>query len=110
MFGKCNNPHGHGHNYALEVTVAGPLDPASGLAADVALLDRVVTGSVIERLDQRDLNSEIPEFEDLVPTTENLAAVIRKWLRTAWDEALPSLHRIRIIETRNNFFEISGTP
>lgn len=108
-FGKCDNPFGHGHNYSLEVTVAGPIDPKLGRAADLAELDRTVKQSVIEKLDHRNLNVDVPEFRgDYVPTTENLASVIRTRLLSDWPANLPRLARVRIFETRNNIFEIEG--
>jgi 6-pyruvoyltetrahydropterin/6-carboxytetrahydropterin synthase len=107
VYGKCDNPFGHGHNYTLEVTVAGPLDPKLGRAADIPLLDRAVHQSVIAKLDHRNLNREVAEFAgDVVPTTENLAGVVRDCLLAEWPEELPRLQRVRIFETRNNVFEI----
>jgi 6-pyruvoyltetrahydropterin/6-carboxytetrahydropterin synthase len=107
VYGKCDNPFGHGHNYALEVTVAGPVDPKLGRAADLELLDRTVSEAVLDSLDHKNLNREIPEFSSgLVPTTENLAEVVRSRLRKHWPPDLPRLHRVRIFETRNNRFEI----
>lgn len=107
IFGKCNNPYGHGHNYVIEVTVKGPLD-RFGRAADIAGLDGVVERNVVRPFDHRNLNTEAPEFADLVPTTENLAAVAEQRLRAAWPESLPALYRVRIFETRNNIFEIGS--
>jgi 6-pyruvoyltetrahydropterin/6-carboxytetrahydropterin synthase len=107
VYGKCDNPYGHGHNYTLEVTVGGPVDPKLGRAADVALLDRTVHASVVEELDRRNLNRDVAAFAGgAVPTTENLAAFVRGRLKQAWDGGLPPLKRIRIFETRNNIFEI----
>lgn len=74
VFGKCNNPFGHGHNYEIEVSVAGPIDPRTGLAVDLNKLDRFVAAEVVDRYDHRYLNEELPEFEREVPTTENAAA------------------------------------
>ncbi len=106
-FGKCDNPHGHGHNYKLEVTVAGAVDPKLGRVADLSELDRVVHAAAISALDHRNLNAELEEFSgEMVPTTENLAAVIRQRLLVNWPSSLPRLHRLRIFETRNNIFEI----
>lgn len=109
LFGKCNNPYGHGHDYALEVSVEGEPDPRSGLLVDPRALDELVEGDVLERLDRRDMNLA-PEFSERVPTTENLALVISGWLTAAWDKRrAPSrarLSRIRIEETPRNFFEV----
>ncbi|GMV37313.1 MAG: hypothetical protein AMXMBFR61_18210 [Fimbriimonadales bacterium] len=105
IFGPCNNPYGHGHNYLLEITVAGDPDPVTGLMVDLDELDRVVHDEVVEPLDHRHLNMEVPEFRDLVPTTENLCRVI--WDRLV--EKVPGrLHKVGIQETPNNFFEYVG--
>ena len=110
-FGKCDNPFGHGHNYTLEVTVAGPVDAKLGRAVDLGELDRTVHDSVIAKLNHRNLNAELPEFAGYcVPTTENLASVIRSRLLSGWSAGLPQLARVRIFETRNNTFEIEGNP
>lgn len=106
VYGKCDNPYGHGHNYTLEVTVGGPIDPKLGRAADIAQLDRTVRGAVVDRLDHRNLNRDVAEFSVVVPTTENLAEAVRGWLKKSWDASLPPLRRVRIFETRNNVFEI----
>ena len=73
LYGKCNNPYGHGHNYEVEITVKGPVDSATGRAVDLAELDRLVKAEVLDAFDHRNLNTEIPRFADLVPTSENLA-------------------------------------
>ncbi|MGE5647880.1 MAG: 6-carboxytetrahydropterin synthase [Acidobacteriota bacterium] len=106
LYGKCNNPHGHGHNYSVEVSVRGPVDPDSGRAADIDALDALVRRTVLDAFDHRDLNSEVPEFAGLVPTTENLAVEIRRRLLGSWPEAFPKLDRIRIDETKRNRFEL----
>lgn len=110
IYGKCNNPHGHGHDYVVEVSVRGPVDPASGKAADIAALDALVSRCVLAPFDHKDLNSEIPAFARLVPTTENLAVEIRSRLAANWGDefrgAWPKLERIRIEETKRNSFEL----
>src|ERR1700734_3384651 len=80
LYGKCNNPHGHGHNYAVEVTIAGHVDPNTGLLVRCQDLDTLVKDTVIRQLDYRYLNQDVPEFEALVPTSENLARVIENRL------------------------------
>jgi 6-pyruvoyltetrahydropterin/6-carboxytetrahydropterin synthase len=105
-YGKCNNPYGHGHNYRVLVTVAGEIDKKWGRVVDVTRLDSVVRQAIIEPMDHRHLNDEVPEFARLVPTTENLADVVDARLRAAWPADLPALRRVRIFETRNNTFEI----
>src|SRR5437016_3493523 len=73
LYGKCNNPHGHGHDYVLDVTVDGPVD-MHGLVVNRDALDGLVRSAVLARLDHKNLNADLPEFADLVPTTENLAS------------------------------------
>ena len=111
LYGKCNNPYGHGHDYLLEVGVRGPVEERSGRVADVAALDRLVGGEVIRAFDHRDLNQDVPEFASVVPTTENLALEVERRLRRNWSAAFPGewprLDRIRIRETKRNIFEIS---
>ena len=79
IFGKCNNPHGHGHNYTLEVTVKGPIDERSGFVIDLKQLKEIMNREVLEAFDHRHLNYEVPEFKQQIPTTENLAIAI--WRR-----------------------------
>jgi 6-pyruvoyltetrahydropterin/6-carboxytetrahydropterin synthase len=110
VYGKCNNPYGHGHDYVLEVSVAGEIDPATGRVMPLALLDQLVQSVILRKLDRRNLNREVEEFATLVPTTENLAAVIARRLALAWGRNLPGqparVEKVRIHETRNNIFEV----
>ena len=76
VFGKCNNPHGHGHNYVLEVTVAGEPDPETGMVLDLKELKDILQREVMDRMDHRHLNYEVPELAGKIPTCENIAAVI----------------------------------
>ncbi|MFY9853680.1 MAG: 6-carboxytetrahydropterin synthase [Terracidiphilus sp.] len=101
-YGKCNNPHGHGHNYVVEVVISGPVDPETGMVINMSALDDVVHSQVIERFDQANLNLD-PLFANRVPTTENLSRVVFALLK----DALPAgkLRRVRLEETENNFFE-----
>jgi 6-pyruvoyltetrahydropterin/6-carboxytetrahydropterin synthase len=112
VYGKCNNPYGHGHNYVLEVTVRGPLDPATGMAVDPRILDALVAREIVAPMDHRDLNSEIPEFAREVPTSENLGFVVCRRLKQAWKREFPGdwpcLDRIRIAETPRNIFEVKA--
>ncbi|MDE3168887.1 MAG: 6-carboxytetrahydropterin synthase [Acidobacteriota bacterium] len=105
LYGKCSNPHGHGHNYVVEVTVGGPVDPATGMVANLGELDPFVQREVIEAFDQRYLNEEVPEFREAVPTTENVCREIYRRLKS-----FPSarLERVRIEETSNNSFEYTS--
>jgi 6-pyruvoyltetrahydropterin/6-carboxytetrahydropterin synthase len=104
-YGKCNNPHGHGHNYVVEVLVGGAVNPETGMVVDMVALDEVVRARVIERFDHANLNLD-PLFANRVPTTENLCRVVFGLLK----DALPGgeLERVRVEETENNFFECCG--
>ena len=104
-FGKCNNPHGHGHNYVLEVLAGGAVDPETGMVVNMAALDAVVRAQVMERFDHANLNLD-PLFVNRVPTTENLCRAIFELLDGAFEPA--KLEQVRVEETENNFFEYSG--
>jgi 6-pyruvoyltetrahydropterin/6-carboxytetrahydropterin synthase len=112
VYGKCNNPYGHGHNYILEVTVAGEVDLATGMVHDLAALDRMVEQDVIERFDHVHLNMDVDTFRNLVPTTENLCIEIYNLLQaTLKANGRPGsarLDRVRLEETNSNSFEYSG--
>ena len=101
-YGKCNNPHGHGHNYVVEILAGGEVDPETGMVVNMAALDEVVRARVVERFDHTNLNLD-PLFANRVPTTENLSRVVFALLK----DALPAgkLERVRVEETENNFFE-----
>ena len=105
IYGKCNNPHGHGHNYWLEVTVAGEPDPESGLIVERSKLDQLVSEEILSRVNHRNLNEQLDEIDGLVPTTENLAYVLAGILKKCFASPGLSLERIRILETKNNRFE-----
>jgi 6-pyruvoyltetrahydropterin/6-carboxytetrahydropterin synthase len=105
VFGKCANPFGHGHNYVLEISVSGEVDPATGMIANLADLDGFVEREVIEVFDHRSMNEDVAAFRDVVPTTENLCIEIYKRLRN-FPKA--KLERVRVQETSNNSFEYSG--
>ncbi len=104
LYGKCNYPHGHGHDYTLEVSVEGPQD-AAGQIVNRAELDELVDLRVLTLVDHKNLNLDVPEMEGAVPTTENLASFIKKRLCEGWN-LRPRLARIRIIETARNTFEL----
>ena len=106
IFGKCNNPNGHGHNYTLEVTVRGQVDSRSGFVVDLKELKEIMNREVIEALDHRFLNKEVPEFATAIPTTENLAISI--WQRLQPKLKLAELHRIRVYETPDLFVDYYG--
>jgi 6-pyruvoyltetrahydropterin/6-carboxytetrahydropterin synthase len=106
LFGKCNNPHGHGHNYTLEVTVKGEIDPRSGFVVDLKRLKEIMDREVIEVLDHRFLNKEVADFKELIPTTENLAIAI--WNRIHPNLNVAALHRVRVYETPDLFVDYYG--
>jgi 6-pyruvoyltetrahydropterin/6-carboxytetrahydropterin synthase len=105
VFGKCNNPFGHGHNYVLEVSVSGKVDPATGMIANLADLDGFVERAVLQVFDHKSLNEDVAAFQEKVPTTENLCIDIYKRLKSF---SHAKLERVRIEETRNNSFEYAG--
>jgi len=105
IYGKCNNPHGHGHNYILEVTVSGPVDTATGMIANLADLDAFVERQVLNDYDHKSFNEDVPAFRNVVPTTENLCIDIFQRLKTF---PVAKLERIRVEETGNNSFEYAG--
>jgi 6-pyruvoyltetrahydropterin/6-carboxytetrahydropterin synthase len=107
VYGKCNDPYGHGHNYVVEVAVSGPVDPATGMIANLADLDAFVDREVIEPFDHKYLNEEIAEFQANVPTTENICIEIFSRLKR-FPEA--RLERVRVEETGLNSFEYAGEP
>ena len=102
IYGKCNNPHGHGHNYRVEVTVGGQVDPKLGMVCDLAELDTFVNNEIIERYSLENLNA-LPEFKEVVPTTENLSMEIFNLLHAGFKPA--AVTKVRIEETAMNSFE-----
>jgi 6-pyruvoyltetrahydropterin/6-carboxytetrahydropterin synthase len=110
LYGKCNNPFGHGHDYVLAITVSGPIDPDTGLILPMARLDEFVSQTILRLFAHRNINSDVPEFASLVPTTENLACVIGGLVRSHWREFFADLKiwpsRIHIQETDRNGFEL----
>lgn len=106
VFGKCANRNGHGHNYTLEVTVEGIVDPVSGFVIDLKWLRDVIESEVIRIYDHRHLNLEVPEFKKTIPTTENIAIAI--WNRMALKLGGAKLHRIRVYEMPDLFADYYG--
>jgi 6-pyruvoyltetrahydropterin/6-carboxytetrahydropterin synthase len=107
IFGKCNNPRGHGHNYGVEVTVAGEPDPATGMIVDLVALDKVLDREIMDRFDHKHLNDDTEDFASLNPTSENLTKVI--WDRLEGKIPPPArLYRVVVRETDRNYFEYSG--
>jgi len=106
VFGKCNNPNGHGHNYILEVTVKGSVDPRTGFVVDLKELKEIMNREVVDAMDHRYLNKEVPEFATLMPTTENIA--IAAWRRLEGKLKIAKLHRIRVYETPDLWADFYG--
>ncbi len=104
-YGKCNNPYGHGHNYALEVTVSGPVDLATGMVCNLVDLDGFVEREVLARYNLENLNTR-KEFSQIVPTTENLCMEIFEILQRGFKRA--HLEKVRLEETMMNSFEYAG--
>jgi 6-pyruvoyltetrahydropterin/6-carboxytetrahydropterin synthase len=106
LFGKCNNPNWHGHNYVLEVSVRGPVDERTGYVLDLSHLRDVVAREILEKIDHRNLNIDVDFMRDVIPTTENLAVACWRILSPAIAPA--ELQRIRIWESENNMVEYAG--
>jgi len=102
VYGKCANPYGHGHNYVVEVTLTGPVDERMGMVANLAALDEFVDREVLDAFDHKNLNEEVAEFREVVPTTENVCREIFKRV-AKFPEA--RLERVRVEETGANSFE-----
>jgi 6-pyruvoyltetrahydropterin/6-carboxytetrahydropterin synthase len=112
LYGKCNNPFGHGHNYVVEVSARGPADPRTGLAVDVAALDGLVRRNVLEPFDHRNLTEDVNSLQGLPPTSENLLVDICRRLKKDWRAVFPGewpkLEKVRISETPRNIFEMES--
>ncbi len=106
LFGKCNNPNGHGHNYTLEVVVAGEVNPKTGYVIDLKLLKNIIKENIVNKVDHKHLNFDVDFMQGINPTTENFAIKIWEQL----EDKIPSgkLYLIRLRETENNFIEYKG--
>ncbi len=104
VFGKCSNPHGHGHNYVVEVVLSGEVDPVTGMVCDLGGLDRFAQDHLLARYDHRNLNT-LAEFAEVVPTTENLAISVHR-IFAGFPHA--RLDRVHVEETGNNSFDYAG--
>jgi 6-pyruvoyltetrahydropterin/6-carboxytetrahydropterin synthase len=105
VYGKCNNPYGHGHNYVVEISVSGTVDPATGMIVNLTDLDSFVEREVIEAFEHKSLNEDVEVFREIVPTTENVCVEIYRRLKHF---PLARLERVRVEETSNNAFEYAG--
>ena len=106
LFGRCNNPNWHGHNYILDVSVTGPIEARTGYVMDLAALKRVVQGAVIDKVDHRNFNLEVDFMRDVIPTAENI--VVGCWKVLAPRVAPARLVRLVLWETPNNYVEYEG--
>ena len=106
IFGKCANLNGHGHNYTLEVTVKGEVDPVTGFVVDLKELKDILNREVVDAMDHRHLNKEVPEFASKIPTTENIAIAI--WQRLEEKLRVAKLHRVRLYEMPDLFVDFYG--
>ena len=106
VFGKCANPHGHGHNYTVEVTVAGEVDPKTGMVLDLKDLKKLLEKQVLDLVDHKFLNKEVPVFASKIPTTENIAVEIWQWLAPHLN--FGRLHRIRLYECPDLYVDYYG--
>jgi len=106
LYGKCNNPYGHGHDYVLDVSVTGPVDAASGQVMNIQALDRLVGEQILRDFDHTYLNADVREFGDVIPTSENIIRVMQDRLQARWPGEWPRLERILLRETKRNAFEL----
>jgi len=106
IFGKCNNPNGHGHNYTLEVVIEGEIDEKTGYVIDLKLLKTIIIENIIEKVDHKHLNFDVDFMKGINPTTENFA--IKIWEILVDKIPTGKLHLIRLHETENNFIEYKG--
>jgi 6-pyruvoyltetrahydropterin/6-carboxytetrahydropterin synthase len=107
LYGKCNNPNGHGHQYTVEATFAGEIDPATGFSANLAQIDEVLRREIVERFDHFDFDRDFPQFERVVSSGENLARVFWDLIAPHFPPEAP-LIRLRVEETEKNSFEYFG--
>ena len=105
VYGKCNNPHGHGHNYELQVTLKGTPDKTTGVVVDVPAFERIVAATVIDRFDHRNLNVELPEFRELIPSVENIAMTIHRLLKPKFLDQGIQLASVTVWETPKTWCE-----
>ncbi len=109
IYGKCARPNGHGHNYHLEVTIRGEIDPRTGMVVDLAACQQAIDDTVVEPFDHTFLNKDIPHFAEVVPTAENIAVYIRNLLQQPIHNLGAQLYRIKLIESPNNSCEVYCT-
>ena len=108
LFGAAANPHGHGHNYVLEVTVEGDPDPLTGMVLDLKVLKDILQQEVVEPFDHRFLNHEVPPFDRVIPTPENIAIEIWRRLQPRLEQGPGKLHGVRVYETPDLYVDYRG--
>ena len=108
LYGAAANPSGHGHNYVVEVTLAGDPDPATGMIFDLKQLKDIINKTIVEPMDHRFLNYEVPPFDRIVPTAENVAAEIWNRLAPHFQDGRASLHNVRLYETEDLYVDVGG--
>lgn len=106
VFGKCNNPSGHGHNYYVEVTVAGTVDPDTGYVVDLKQLKNIIHERVLSKIDHRNLNEDVDFLRGIIPTAENIAQGI--WRQLVHHIPQGRLYQVRLYETEKNFVDFRG--
>lgn len=107
LYGPASNLHGHGHNYSLEVTLRGEVDPTTGMIYDLKDLKAVMMDEVVEPMDHRHLNHEVPPFDKVIPTTENIAVEIWRRMEKHFSEGPARLHSVRLFETEDTWVELT---
>lgn len=108
IYDICNNPKGHGHNYILEVTVSGNTDPESGYVIDLKKMKRIINENIIQYVDHKHLNFDVPFLKGIIPTSENIAVVFWDILKDKFEDK--KLTKIKLWETENNVIEYTGEP
>jgi 6-pyruvoyltetrahydropterin/6-carboxytetrahydropterin synthase len=106
VYGKCSNPNGHGHNYIMEVVVAGDIDPKTGYVIDLKKLKTIILDNVVDKVDHKNLNVDVDFMKGIIPTTENLAIAV--WKQLEGNISPAKLYAVKIKETENNFIEYRG--
>ncbi len=106
LYHECNNRFGHGHDYSLEVSLRGNINPLTGMSSDLARVDRIVKREIVDRYDHKHLNYDVRDFKEMVPTAENILRVI--WERLSAQLPKGMLYKLKLVETSNNYFEYYG--
>jgi len=106
LFGKCNNKNGHGHNYILEVVIAGEINPETGYLIDLKILKTIIRENIIQKMDHKHLNLDVDFMQDIIPTAENIA--IKIWEQLVNKIPNGKLHSVKVYETENNYAEFKG--